>query len=288
MSAHVTVGYDGTPDSEEAVRWAAAEAAARAVALHIVSSYPVAYTGDPWSGYLAAEAIDAAQQATETSLEAIRATVVGANPGLEVTTHATGESAQTALLDDVAQGDVLVVGASRHTGAAAFWLGSTPRALARRSPCPVVVVRGSTPAGPPRSVVVGVDGSGASDEALEWACTEATLHGAGLVVVHAWHYPYGATGVGDSQARDMMRIDANQVLAGAVEFARQRVATGVTDVLVEGNSADAILDTVAEGDLLVLGSRGRGAVAAGLFGSTVHSVLERASVPVAVVRHQAE
>ena len=57
--------------------------------------------------------------------------------------------------------------------------------------------------------------------------------------------------------------------------------------LVESSSASALLDTVRDGDLLVLGSRGRGAVASRLFGSTVNSVVDQAAVPVVVVREGA-
>src|SRR5690606_30359732 len=107
-------------------------------------------------------------------------------------------------------------------------------------------------------------------------------------IVHAWDYPYAAPDFEASQARDLMRVGAARVLSIAVAYARERLGTTVTDVLAEGNGSDALLETVRDGDLLVLGSRGRGAVAAGLFGSTVNSVLERAVVPVAVVRHHTE
>ena len=54
--------------------------------------------------------------------------------------------------------------------------------------------------------------------------------------------------------------------------------------LVEGNAPSAILDSLRDGDLLVMGSRGRGAVRSGLFGSTVYNVLDHSAVPVVVVR----
>jgi nucleotide-binding universal stress UspA family protein len=45
-----------------------------------------------------------------------------------------------------------------------------------------------------------------------------------------------------------------------------------------------LLETVRDGDLVVVGSSGRGALATGIFGSTVNAVLDRSSVPVVVVR----
>ena len=53
--------------------------------------------------------------------------------------------------------------------------------------------------------------------------------------------------------------------------------------MIEGTPRAALLGVVRDGDLLVLGSRGRGLLSAGLFGSTVNSVLDRVNVPVAVI-----
>ena len=86
-----------------------------------------------------------------------------------------------------------------------------------------------------------------------------------------------------SQARDLTRVDAEIVLDKAVGVARDVCATKVTHQLVEAGPASALLDTVRDGDLLVLGSHGHGAITAGLIGSTVNSVLERSAVPVVVV-----
>lgn len=288
MGAHVSVGYDGTPDSGDAVMWAAAEAVARELPVRIVSCYPTAYVADPMGGLPPSEVYEVVRRATVTSLATIEETVRGRHPGLAVTATVSGDPPQVALLADVGPDDLLVVGASRHHGAAAFWLGSTPRSVARRSPCPVVVVPGGAKRGHPASVIVGIDGSPASDAALRWACDEADLHRAELVVVHAWDYPYAAVDLDGAQVRDLMCIDAARVLETGVAEARQRSGASVTDVLIEGSPPNALLETARDGDLIVLGSRGRGAVAAGLFGSTVNAVLERASAPVVVVRHQRE
>jgi nucleotide-binding universal stress UspA family protein len=288
MSAHVTVGYDGTDDSREAVMWAADEAAARGVPLEVVACYHVAYLGDPIAGYPAADAIEAARESTDAALAGIAREVAADHPELDVTPIVSDASPQAALLAGVDADDLLVVGASRHHGAAAFWLGSTPRAVARHSPCPVVVVRGAASRGRPNSIVVGIDGSPAADGALRWACDEADLHRVDLVIVHAWDYPYASVDFDDSQARDLMCVDAARVLETALTQARDRSGASVTDVLIEASAANALLEVARDGDLLVLGSRGRGAVAAELFGSTVNSVLERAAVPVVIVRPHAE
>ena len=165
----------------------------------------------------------------------------------------------------------------------AIMLGSTSRSLVRTSPCPVAVVRGAASRGRPDRVVVGVDGSPPSDRALQWAADEADRQGVELAVLHGWSYSYPTTDARSSQARDLTEIDAACLLEQSVELARDRCGVDVSGLLVEGSPATAILESVRDGDLLVLGSRGRGAVRSGLFGSVVNSVLDHAAVPVVVV-----
>ncbi len=61
----------------------------------------------------------------------------------------------------------------------------------------------------------------------------------------------------------------------------------VVGELAEDSAPSALLSTVRDGDLLVLSSRGRGALKAGVFGSTVNTVLDHADVTVAVTPHTA-
>jgi nucleotide-binding universal stress UspA family protein len=77
------------------------------------------------------------------------------------------------------------------------------------------------------------------------------------------------------------------VLDEAVELARAMCGSTVTGDLVEIGPAAGLLGSVRDGDLLVLGSRGRGALRAGIFGSTVNSILDAAAIPVAVFRDDA-
>jgi nucleotide-binding universal stress UspA family protein len=220
----------------------------------------------------------------QSALAEMKDVVVAATPGVEIVLEASAGPAATALLDNAEPDDLVVVGASSHVGAAAFWLGSTPRHVVRHSPCPVAVVRGASTRGRPDRVVVGVDGSPTSDRALQWAGDEADRHGVPLLVVHGWLYPYLAVDTASSQARDLTNVDAACLLDVAVESARERCAVEVSGELVESGPVTALLETVRDGDLLVVGSRGRGALAENLFGSTVNSVLDRCVVPVVVVR----
>ena len=117
-----------------------------------------------------------------------------------------------------------------------------------------------------------------------WAADEADLHGVELRVVHSWMYPYFGIDTNAPQARDLTRIDAATVLERSVEQACERCGVTVTGVLVEDGPTSALLGAVKDGELLVLGSCGRGAIASTLLGSTVSNVLDEAAVPVVVVR----
>ncbi len=284
MTKHITVGYDGSIPASEAVLWAAAEASARGAKLRIVSCYEIPLAGDAVGGWPATEAYAELLDASRSSLAQLKEVIDAEVPGLDIDLQASAGPASSALIDSVEPDDLVVVGSSRHHGASAFWLGSTPRHLVRYSPCPVVVVRGAATRGHPDRVVVGIDGSPASDRALQWAGNEADRHGVSLLVVHAWLYPYLPVDTASSQARDLTNVDAACLLERAVESAREQFAAEVEGELVEAGPVTALLELVRDGDLLVVGSRGRGALAANLFGSTVNSVLDECVVPVVVVR----
>jgi nucleotide-binding universal stress UspA family protein len=284
MTKQITVGYDGSVPSSEAVLWAAAEANVRGASLRIVSCFEVPLAGEAIGGWAATEAYASLLEGNRSALAQMKDIVAEATPGIEIVAETSAEPAAFALVDNVDADDLIVVGASSHRGSAAFWLGSTPRQLVRHSPCPVVVVRGTASRGRPDRVVVGTDGSAASERALQWAGDEADLHQVSLLILHGWLYPYLPLDTTSSQARDLTNVDAARLLDRAVESARERFAAEITGQLVESGPATALLETVRDGDLLVVGSRGRGALAAHLFGSTVNTVLDRSAVPVVVVR----
>ncbi|MCU1393536.1 MAG: hypothetical protein JWM34_1964 [Ilumatobacteraceae bacterium] len=283
MTKLITVGYDGSPSSIEAVHWAAAEATLRCAALRMVTCYDLPVTGPGLIGFGYPEALAAVHDDAENRVEEMAAAVRASHPSIDVTTLVESGPPSATLVDDLDADDLVVVGASAHEGAAAFWLGSTPRSVVHHSHCPVAVIRGGATIGRAARIVVGIDGSDASNDALLWASDEADRHRAELIVVHGWSYPYIAVDVSSAQARDLTQIDAACTLDAAVELVTARCAAPVTGHLVEATAANALLQTVQDGDLLVVGSRGRGGVVNAIFGSTANLVLDHCAVPMIVV-----
>ena len=131
-------------------------------------------------------------------------------------------------------------------------------------------------------IVVGVDGSAASRDALRWAQWQAELTGAPLEVVTAWSYPtsYGFPVIADVDWEQ----GARTVLDEAVDEALGPQAD-VTRRVVEGHAARVLVEAADGADLLVVGSRGHGGFTGMLLGSVSEHVVTHASCPVVVVRH---
>lgn len=141
-------------------------------------------------------------------------------------------------------------------------------------------------------IVVGVDGSTPSKEALRWSLGEARLRGASLRVVYAWKLPiYLVEGFAP--------VEAIPDPTGLSEDARRRidaivheVTGGATDVrieqrVVEGTAAEVLVDESVGAGLLVVGSRGHGGFAGLLLGSVSQQCAAHASCPVVIIRSAA-
>lgn len=139
----------------------------------------------------------------------------------------------------------------------------------------------------PRPIVVGVDGSDPSKQALRWALRQAHLTGDTVHAVMAWDYPTSyydylpEYGDGDDTLEDMARTTLTEALN---EIAGPQPDITARATVIEGNPAQVLLDAARDAALLVVGHRGRGAFARALLGSVSSRCVYHATCPVVVMR----
>jgi nucleotide-binding universal stress UspA family protein len=137
--------------------------------------------------------------------------------------------------------------------------------------------------GAPR-IVVGVDGSPASVDAVRWAARQSDLTGAAVEAVISWDYP-STTGMEFGSLDIDWADNARATLADAVHVALGSGANTVTMTVTRGHPAEVLVAAARGADLLVVGSRGHLALPGRLLGSVSEHVAARAPCPVVVVRH---
>jgi len=137
-------------------------------------------------------------------------------------------------------------------------------------------------------IIVGVDGSGHSQRALEWAMKEAAIRHATLTVltVHeAVRGYYGGVALFSDdaartdQAQKAAQAEADQVLAGLDGPHPE----SVTVKAVHGFPVEELVNGSRDADMVVLGSRGAGGFTRLVMGSTASQVVQHAHCPVLIV-----
>ena len=144
-------------------------------------------------------------------------------------------------------------------------------------------------------IVVGVDGSDASRQALHWGAAEARLRGARLAAVHAWTF-IPPQALGDPGLLAMPAGDIAGELSAENEAAHAILSSAVVDALgdspsidveqriVEGDAGEVLVSESAAAELVVVGSHGRSGLTAALLGSVSRHVVDHATCPVVVVK----
>jgi nucleotide-binding universal stress UspA family protein len=134
------------------------------------------------------------------------------------------------------------------------------------------------------TVVVGVDQSDGALDALRFACGEARMRNATLKIVHAagrgHHHASEAAEPGHGPGEE-----ADGVIGELLE----KLGDDAGDLTIErrverGGAAEILLEEAADADLLVVGSRGRGAIKGFVLGSVSQHCVHHAPCPVAVVK----
>jgi nucleotide-binding universal stress UspA family protein len=145
------------------------------------------------------------------------------------------------------------------------------------------------------TIVVGIDGSDVSREALRWAIDEARVHGARVTAVHAWEPPAPVAEVAPMPTIDLVdfvpefRDAAGKLVSNVVEeIVGDDASVTVEPIAVEGSPAEALIDAARNARLVVVGSRGHGGFTALLLGSVSHKVAQHALCPVVIHRARQE
>ena len=143
-------------------------------------------------------------------------------------------------------------------------------------------------------IVVGIDGSPPSGQALRWAAAEAKLRGAALRVVHTWAFPYIVAGPGldptlDARMIEDVRRKAEELVEHELSVLGDEAAgVDIERVVVDGAPAPTLIEAAEGSDLLVVGSRGHGGFAGLLLGSVSQQCAHHAPCPVVIVRPQTD
>jgi len=267
----IIVGFDGSPASIDAVDWAVAEALLRGAPLAVchawTSMYPETKAPDP-----------VREQAERVLASGVRHAEATEAVGSVQALLACGPAARV-LCERSAQAGMVVVGSRGVGGLPELLLGSVGLQVAAHALAAVTVVRGRwrpVRAHEPAPVVVGADGSAESRAALEFAIAEAALRNVPLVAVCALCDCASVVGAARS-------------VEAAFGAAIDHLQSAHSDVVVQrrvdpGAPRSALLTAAAQGQLLVVGARGRGGLAEMALGSVSLALLHHAPCPVMVVR----
>ena len=137
-------------------------------------------------------------------------------------------------------------------------------------------------------IVVGVDGSAGAAEALKWAIEEAKLRGSTLQIVCSWQYPLYVT----AEPIYMPPPDQELVIQGATATVQKMIDdAGLAGSGVEfsietpqGRPGPEMVRLAEDADLMVVGSRGAGALRELLLGSVSHYCAHHSPCPIVLIR----
>ncbi|WP_127481086.1 universal stress protein [Nocardioides pantholopis] len=275
----VVVGVDGSEAGDQALDWAAEQAALERRPLTIVHGGVVQMP--PGAELDPALLLTAMRREGHAVLERAAQRARDEHDLSEVATELVMDDARAALLEASSVAHLLVVGSRGRGPVTSLLLGSVGIALSQHARCPVVVRRPHEPRPPGAEILVGTDLTENSEPALEWAFRQAALRGSPLTIIHTL---FEGLPEGDI---------APEVSGHAQEWARlqeiaDRFAPRFPDVEVQlrlrrGLADEALTQAAASADMVVLGAHVRRSIFGLLDLNVPRGVLEHAPCLVAVV-----
>ncbi len=291
----IVVGVDDSPAAREAVRWAAREAELRQLPLtivHAISPEVSSWLRTPVPAGVLRWQHDHGRRLVDEAVELVERGSAHGGPA-EVHTEVVPAAAAATLIDLSKDAELVVTGAQGSGRWPGRLLGSVSSGLLRHAHCPVAVIHEPDPARPASQapVLVGVDGSPASETATGIAFDEASRRRVGLVALHSWSdldvsdRPEGAGDDLPDTDWPATQSVAEQVLAERLAgWQEQYPDVAVSRVVVQAQPARQLVAQSGQAQLVVVGSRGRGGFAGMLVGSVSETVAQMARVPVIVAR----
>ncbi|BBZ73983.1 universal stress protein [Mycobacterium paraseoulense] len=283
----VLVCVDGSAASDAAVAWGTREAVMRGLPITLMYAVPPVVVGWP-VGQLYADMPewqqDSAQHVIDQARKMLRASLGDSEPP-EIHTETVYSAIVPALIEASKDAWMLVAGSQGLGALGRLLLGSVTAGLLHYAHCPVAVIHSDEGAAPDSSapVVLGIDGSPASEAATTLAFDEASRRGVGLVALHVWS-DVGVFPILGMDWHDREK-EAQEILAERLAGWQERYP----DVHVErklfcDKPSEWLLQESERAQLLVVGSRGRGGFPGMLLGSVSSAVAQSARIPVLVVR----
>jgi len=277
-AAPIVVGIDRSPESDQALDWAAAEARRRLAPLMIVHASDLV---DPTAD---GNVIETDAQG-RVLMDDAGVFVAEHYPDVAVTKRVGRANAADLLIDLARTAQLVVVGTAADSRLVDALLGSVSRRVAAQASCPVVVVGPSTrTAEVTRQIVAGVSPSVGGYAALRFAAQEAISRGARLIAVRG----YGVFGRSEhgvifgplpNLVHDETRILEDAVTMLRIEFPDLPVEPS----LVDEPATDALPAAARRADLLVVGCHYRDDRWPSRLGAITSSILHRSPCPVVVV-----
>ncbi|MGP3934069.1 universal stress protein [Nonomuraea sp. KM88] len=183
MGRPVLVGYDESPASAVALRWAVEEARLRESSVLVCHAWHWPYPRRPVEREVLAQVERVAAQVVDEGVHRAR----GLAPGVDVLPRLERGTASTALLRVAREAELTVLGLRGQGGFEDLQVGSAAVQVPAHSARPVIVVRSDAmPTGDAPRIVVGVDGSPASLAALGFGLEEAALRGCAVTAICCW------------------------------------------------------------------------------------------------------
>lgn len=282
----LVVAIDGSSGSDAALQWAAHDASLRDAGLVVVHVLPDADAAR-WLDLPSSEYFDLAHRAREILDEAKRSVLQAVGPKvIDVRTRTATGNTVARLVELAKDADMIVVGSRGHGRLERLVLGSVSSGLVRHARCSVAVIHGNDVSSPKEMtdapVVVGFDGSPASEVAMAIAFDEAALRDVELIAVHA--YSDASAMFPPSEWLSLRPFAVALLNEGLARWGKSYPQVRVRHVVARDRPEHQLLELSAQAQLLVVGSSGRGRALGTRLGSVSSAVAQYARVPVIVAR----